>query len=98
MIVQVWVLGSKPGTGTLSAGAVEAGMSKTMLSVPGLGSALAARIAARSDPATARPPCCPRRRSKAAGAARALPARAPVAEHALGGDWPLRYGDDRRET
>ena len=50
MIVQVWVIGSKPGTGTLRLAAVEAGMSKTMLSTPGLGSALASRIACRSVP------------------------------------------------
>ncbi len=50
MIVQVWVTGSKPGTGTLRLGAVEAGMSKAMLSTPGLGSALASMIACRKLP------------------------------------------------
>ena len=56
MIVQVCVLGSNPGTGTFRSAAVEAGMSKTMLSTPGLGSALAATIAGakRARPAIAR--------------------------------------------
>ena len=49
-IFQVWVIGSKPGTGTFWLPAVEAGISKTMLSTPGLGSLLAARIALRRVP------------------------------------------------
>ena len=53
MIVQVCVTGSKPGTGTFRLGAVEAGISKTMLSTPGLGSALASMIADRSVPGAA---------------------------------------------
>ena len=47
VIVQVCVPGSKPETGTFRSGAVEAGMSKTMLSTPGLESALASMIAWR---------------------------------------------------
>ena len=47
LIVQVCVTGSKPGTGTLRLAAVEAGISKTMLSTPGLVSALAFDIAWR---------------------------------------------------
>ncbi len=47
-MVQSWVPGSKPATGTFKSGAVEAGMAKMMSSVPGLVSASAARIAARS--------------------------------------------------
>ena len=46
-IVQVWVIGSKPGTGMFWFPAVDAGISKTMLSTPGLGSLLAAMIASR---------------------------------------------------
>ena len=49
-IVQVWVIGSKPGTGMFWLPAVEAGISKTMLSTPGFGSSLAAMIAFRSVP------------------------------------------------
>ena len=51
MISHVWVFGSNPETGTLSRGAVEVGMSKSMLSVPGLGSELASMIACRNDTA-----------------------------------------------
>src|SRR5690349_8899423 len=47
-IVQDWVEGSNPGTGTSSSGAVDAGMSKRIEFVPGV--ALASRIACRSDP------------------------------------------------
>ena len=36
LIVQVCVTGSNPGTGTFRLAAVEAGMSKTMSSTPGL--------------------------------------------------------------
>ena len=43
--------GIEARNGTLRPGAVEAGMSKKMLSVPGLASALAAVIAARNEPA-----------------------------------------------
>ncbi len=49
VIVQSWVAGSKPGTGTSRLGAVEAGMSKSMLLGPGA-SLLEAMIAARSEP------------------------------------------------
>ncbi len=49
-IVQIWLTGSNPGTGMFWLPAVDAGISKTMLSTPGLGSAFAAVIALRRFP------------------------------------------------
>src|SRR5689334_11469494 len=50
VIVQVWVLGSKPATGLLTFGAVDAGMSNTMLLGP-RAAWFEAIMAARSEPA-----------------------------------------------